>query len=62
VTHAGRIVHEPTREAIEGPAEPAEPDSQPAPEPVIESAHEPRRDPDPATEQLDLPFDQEDDQ
>ena len=23
VTHAGRIVHEPTREAIEGPAEPA---------------------------------------
>jgi NAD(P) transhydrogenase subunit alpha len=47
VTHDGRIVHEPTREAIEGPA-PA------APEP-------PAAEPDP-TVQLDLPYDQEADQ
>jgi NAD(P) transhydrogenase subunit alpha len=57
VTHAGRIVHEPTREAIEGPAAPepaaAEPaDSEPAaPEPEAI-----------ATQQLDLPYDQEADQ
>jgi NAD(P) transhydrogenase subunit alpha len=48
VTHAGRIVHEPTREAIEGPA----PD--PAPEPADP--------PEAATQQLDLPYDQEADQ
>lgn len=47
VTHDGRIVHEPTREAIEGPA-PA------APEPAA-------AEPDP-TVQLDLPYDQEADQ
>ena len=30
VTHAGRIVHEPTREAIEGPAEDTrQPEAQP---------------------------------
>jgi NAD(P) transhydrogenase subunit alpha len=48
VTHAGRIVHEPTREAIEGPA----PD--PAPEPADP--------PEAGTQQLDLPYDQEADQ
>ncbi len=52
VTHAGRIMHEPTREAIEGPAEP-EPEP-PSAEPVGTT--------DPAHEQLDLPFDQEKDQ
>ena len=60
VTHEGRIVHEPTREAIEGAA----------PEPVAEPVAEPAPDPDPdpgpapdpmATQQLDLPFDQEED-
>jgi NAD(P) transhydrogenase subunit alpha len=55
VTHDGRIVHEPTREAIEGPA--------PAPasdvEPVETQA--PPSDPSP-TVQLDLPYDQEADQ
>jgi NAD(P) transhydrogenase subunit alpha len=48
VTHAGRIVHEPTREAIEGPA------PEPAPEPADP--------PETATQQLDLPYDQEADQ
>ena len=52
VTHAGRIVHEPTREAIEGPADPvAEPEPVEAPEPEAT-----------ATQQLDLPYDQEADQ
>jgi NAD(P) transhydrogenase subunit alpha len=46
VTHDGRILHEPTREAIEGPAE--EPPPPPEPEP------EPSTTPDP-----ELPFDQE---
>jgi NAD(P) transhydrogenase subunit alpha len=63
VTHAGRIVHEPTREAIEGP------------DPVVESVEtpEPAETPaatatqvlepvDPAEPQLDLPYDQEADQ
>ncbi len=49
VTHAGRIVHEPTREAIEGPAEAA-----PEPEPDAPAS--------PSTEQLDLPFDSEEQQ
>jgi NAD(P) transhydrogenase subunit alpha len=53
VTHAGRIVHETTREAIEGPA----PEPPPAPEPAAATAPA-----DPRTEQLDLPFDQEADQ
>ncbi len=53
VTHDGRIVHEPTREAIEG--------SAPEPEPAPEAAPEPVTDPAP-TEQLDLPYDQEADQ
>ena len=57
VTHGGRIVHEPTREAIEGPAEP-----EPArpPEPVSQSG-EPETT-GPAVEQPDLPYDQEADQ
>ncbi|MCW2849198.1 MAG: transhydrogenase subunit alpha [Marmoricola sp.] len=49
VTHAGRIVHEATREAIEGPVGETQPEPVPEPEPV------------PADAQLDLPFDQEDD-
>ena len=48
VTHGGRIVHEPTREAIEGPAEP-DPEPEPAAEP----------DAPPQTEQLELPYDSE---
>lgn len=58
VTHAGRIVHEPTREAIEGPVE-----REPDPEthvggdtpPVAQGPSTAEGD-----EQLDLPFDQED--
>jgi NAD(P) transhydrogenase subunit alpha len=49
VTHAGRIVHEPTREAIEGPA--------PEPEPEPEPGPAPEPDPEP-----DAPYDQEADQ
>jgi NAD(P) transhydrogenase subunit alpha len=47
VTHAGRIVHEPTREAIEGPTDPG-----------------PETEPEPAAgdDQLDLPFDSEEQQ
>ncbi len=57
VTYAGRIVHEPTREAIEGPLEvephlpPEDRDPRSAAPPVGS-----------AQEQLDLPFDQEDQQ
>ena len=46
VTHDGRIWHAPTREAIEGPPVVTEPTAGEQP---------------PVTEQLDLPFDQEDD-
>jgi len=53
VTHDRRIVHEPTREAIEGPAA-AEPEPAPEPEP----AEAPGSDPEPD----DVPYDQEDDQ
>jgi NAD(P) transhydrogenase subunit alpha len=64
VTHAGRIVHEPTREAIEGPVEP-EPQPQPEPEPggsetVADTASSTTTESAAADEQLDLPFDQED--
>jgi len=54
VTHDRRIVHEPTREAIEGPA----------PEPVVGPVEtEPEPEPEAiATQQLDLPYDQEADQ
>jgi NAD(P) transhydrogenase subunit alpha len=53
VTHGGRIVHEPTREAIEGPAEP---------EPV-EPVETPEPEPEPTgPEPTDLPYDQEADQ
>jgi len=79
VTHAGTIVHEPTREAMEGPAPAApEPDVE-TPDPVVEPVEtpdpvvEPVETPDPvvepvetpdaiATQQLDLPYDQEADQ
>ncbi len=54
VTHAGRIMHQPTREAIEGPDAP-EPGAKPSPTPVRN--HAATDDP-----QLDLPFDQEADQ
>jgi NAD(P) transhydrogenase subunit alpha len=47
VTQGGRIVHEPTREAIEGPVE-----SPPEPEPDLEPEPEP----------TDVPYDQEADQ
>jgi H+-translocating NAD(P) transhydrogenase subunit alpha len=50
VTQDGRIVHEPTRETIEGPAEPV-----PEPEPEPSAPEEP-------PEQPDLPYDQEADQ
>jgi NAD(P) transhydrogenase subunit alpha len=50
VTQGGRIVHEPTRELIEGPAEPQAPEPEPAPEAA------------PEAEQPDLPYDQEADQ
>jgi NAD(P) transhydrogenase subunit alpha len=36
VTHGGRIVHEPTREAIEGPDAPQEPETRPDPAPQPE--------------------------
>jgi H+-translocating NAD(P) transhydrogenase subunit alpha len=49
VTHDGTIRHEPTREAIEGPA--AAPPPEPDPEP----------DPEPETAPEDLPYDQEED-
>jgi len=52
VTHAGRILHEPTREAIEGPSTVAEP--SPVVEPVETTPPGPSTD-----DQLDLPFDQE---
>ncbi len=59
VTHDGRIVHEPTREAIEGPEAQAPAPEPEQPEPDPEPAAEPPPDP-MATQQLDLPFDQED--
>ncbi len=54
VTHAGQILHEPTREAIEGPLEPPPPAETPLPPEPAETT--------PRDQQLDLPFDQEDDQ
>ena len=62
VTHDGAIVHEPTREAIEGaaPAAPAPEPEAAAPEPV---EPEPPAAPSAVeTQQLDLPYDQEADQ
>jgi NAD(P) transhydrogenase subunit alpha len=57
VTQGGRIVHEPTREAIEGPAASSvEPSVEPSATPAGTAEHPP---PD---EQLDLPYDQEADQ
>jgi len=55
VTQGGRIVHEPTREAIEGPASPPAENAETEP-----AAAEPPGVP--ADEQLDLPYDQEADQ
>ena len=62
VTHAGRIMHEPTREAIEGPL-------APEPAPPAEGGFETGADAPSSTTgsvdsdpQLDLPFDQEADQ
>jgi NAD(P) transhydrogenase subunit alpha len=58
VTHAGRIVHEPTREAIEGSAESAPPTAG-----GFETvADAPSSTTGSADQQLDLPFDQEADQ
>jgi NAD(P) transhydrogenase subunit alpha len=61
VTQGGRIVHEPTREAIEGPASPpAEPAETVEPaEAETADAESPGV---PGDEQLDLPYDQEADQ
>jgi NAD(P) transhydrogenase subunit alpha len=60
VTQDGRIVHEATREAIEGPAEPvAAAPPEPAPEPDPERV---APDPDPGVPPADLPYDQEADQ
>jgi len=71
VTHAGRIMHEPTREAIEGAAQP---EAEPEPVEPVEpeggrAASEASGQTRPQTEtavtddpQLDLPFDQEADQ
>ena len=53
VTQGGRIVHEPTREAIEGSAEPT-PEPTPDPEPELM--------PEPPAPRPDLPYDQEADQ
>jgi NAD(P) transhydrogenase subunit alpha len=39
VTHDSRIVHEPTREAIEGPSEP-EPEPEPVPEPAPDEPYD----------------------
>jgi NAD(P) transhydrogenase subunit alpha len=63
VTQGGRIVHEPTREAIEGAAETAEP--APSAEPVETTEPGTRTsstDAVPPDPQLDLPYDQEADQ
>jgi NAD(P) transhydrogenase subunit alpha len=67
VTRDGAIVHEPTREAIEGPTEQAA-DEQPVAEPEPASHDDGVADDDgmpptgPVDEQLDLPYDQEADQ
>ncbi len=53
VTHAGEIRHQPTREAIEGPAPEPEPEPEPEPQPE-QPEPQPERDP-------ELPFDQETD-
>ncbi|MCW2791963.1 MAG: transhydrogenase subunit alpha [Nocardioides sp.] len=57
VTHDGTIRHEPTREAIEGPAPQTAPET--AAVPIAQVDPEPASPTDP---QLDLPFDQESDQ
>jgi H+-translocating NAD(P) transhydrogenase subunit alpha len=54
VTQDGRIVHEPTREAIEGPAQPPPSAPQQPPEEAVEAG--------PPDVQLGLPYDQEADQ
>jgi NAD(P) transhydrogenase subunit alpha len=59
VTQGGRIVHEPTREAIEGaatPEAPAEPDVQPNEQPDVQPDEQPDEQPG------DEPYDQEADQ
>ena len=60
VTQGGRIVHEPTREAIEGPAAPEPAEARREPSSTEPAAAEPPGVP--ADEQLDLPYDQEADQ
>jgi len=64
VTQGGRIVHEPTREAIEGPASPPAETTETV-EPAANAESEPDGAEPPgvlADEQLDLPYDQEADQ
>ena len=56
VTHDGRIWHQPTREAIEGPE--VAPESVPEPQPGVPADSRGTSGP-PPTEQLDLPFDQD---
>jgi NAD(P) transhydrogenase subunit alpha len=62
VTRDGAIVHEPTREAIEGAPPPEPPPAEPTPEPEPDPAPDPEPAPAPTDEQLDLPYDQEADQ
>jgi hypothetical protein len=55
-------VHEPTREAIEGPAEPeVDPEADPEAAPVEPTLVQPEQGGFETDQQLDLPFDQEDD-
>jgi NAD(P) transhydrogenase subunit alpha len=61
VTQGGRIVHGPTREAIEGPAQTV-PEPATSVEPSVEPPVETVEAPAPVDEQLDLPYDQEADQ
>jgi NAD(P) transhydrogenase subunit alpha len=67
VTRDGAIVHEPTREAIEGATsaavpEPDAPAAAPAPAAADPAAAPPPASPPAVDEQLDLPYDQEADQ
>jgi NAD(P) transhydrogenase subunit alpha len=62
VTQDGRIVHEPTREAIEGPDEPVDATEPAAPVEPASPTVDPVETAGPVDEQPDLPYDQEADQ
>jgi NAD(P) transhydrogenase subunit alpha len=59
VTHDGVIVHEPTRQAIEGPPEEAPPEAEP---PVAPEGDGDEQAPGSSVVETDLPYDQEADQ